>query len=220
MRRCSNRPFRPHRRFPAAVLPVFLSLALAITFFVSISRRLEPIIRTIATSNTINQISLAINQSAASCLLSEDTKYQDFVDIATDTEGRITSISFRMVEGNQFKKDFITALCNRLDRIESEALSVPLGNLSGILLFSAMGPDIRVSIQSVGDVLAVYENEFIDVGINQTKHMIYIKVSVTVYLTVPGSIIPVTVDDKICIAETIIVGDVPSAYLNLQDGDS
>ena len=97
-------------------------------------------------------------------------------------------------------------------------LAIPLGNLTGIVLFSALGPSVRVRVQSVGDVKTAYENEFTSAGVNQTKHSIYLNTEVTVYLLIPGEIIPVTVQERVCVAETIIVGDVPDTYLNLKDG--
>ena len=104
--------------------------------------------------------------------------------------------------------------------IESQDFYIPMGNLSGVLWLSALGPDVRVLVRSVGDVSADYENEFSDVGINQTRHAIYLKVSVTIQLMIPGRIIPVTAEDRVCVAETVIVGEVPSTYLNLPDGDN
>jgi hypothetical protein len=81
-----------------------------------------------------------------------------------------------------------------------------------------VGPNIRVSVHSVGDVSVVFDNEFTSAGVNQTRHAVYLNVSVTIYLLIPGEIIPVSAEERVCIAEMVIVGEVPDTYLNLQDG--
>ena len=47
----------------------------------------------------------------------------------------------------------------------------------------------------------------------------WLDLTVTVYLLIPGNIIPVTVSDSVCVAETVIVGQVPDTYLNLLKGE-
>ncbi len=57
-------------------------------------------------------------------------------------------------------------------------------------------------------------NEFISAGINQTKHLIKVKVT-----TALGVVLPVRGDledivTEVPIAESVIVGDVPDTYLD------
>ena len=210
--------FRFRRRLPP-VIPLALAVVLvSILLISSISRRMKPLITTTATSKAINEISLAVSESIDRTLSEEQVKYSDFVEMSCDASGRITSLSFKIAESNAFKHKFISRLCGRLEGIGSDVLSVPIGSLSGILLFSALGPNIHVSVRSVGDVSAVFENEFASAGVNQTRHSVYLKVSVTINLLIPGEIIPVLAEERVCVAETVIVGDVPDTYLNLQDG--
>lgn len=220
MRRSLHRPFRPRHRFPVAATPVVLTLFATAVFFIRLSARLKPLVETIAVSNAVNHISLAISDAAAESLLSNTVGYSGFVDVATDANGRVSSLSIKAAESSEFKARFISCLCRHLELIEAQDLAVPLGNLSGILWFSALGPDIRVMVRSIGDVSAEYENEFTGVGVNQTRHAVYLRVSVTIQLMIPGDIIPVTAEERVCIAETVIVGEVPDSYLNLQDGDN
>ena len=220
MRRYLRRSFRPRYRYSAAWLPVVISLVLAAVLFILLSRRMKPMVKTIAVSNAVNEISLAVSRAASECLLDGESDYLSFVDVITNETGQVTSLSFRVNEGNRFREKFIGQLCNGIENIEPQALSVPLGNLSGVLWLSALGPNVRVSIYSVGDVSTEYVNEFTSVGINQTKHSIFLKATVTIYLMIPGEIIPVSAEETVCLAETVIVGEVPETYLNLQDGDN
>ena len=144
--------------------------------------------------------------------------YQDFIDVRTDSAGQVTSLSLRTVESTRFKRSVLEGLVARLESIDPALLSVPLGNLTGIMLFSAKGPSVRVKVQTIGDVAATYRSEFTAAGLNQTKHSVYLDLSITVYLIIPGKIIPVETAEQVCVAETVIVGRVPDTYFSQQDG--
>ncbi len=179
---------------------------------------MKPLIKTMAVSKTVNLISLAISEEADSSLTEESLSYRDFVSMDTNQDGQITLLSFQTAESTRFKRLLTERLVTRLESIDPNVLAIPMGNLTGVVLLSALGPSVRVRVQSVGDVKAEYENEFIAAGVNQTRHSVYLKLEVTVYLLIPGEIIPVTVEERVCVAETIIVGEVPDTYLNLKNG--
>jgi len=126
------------------------------------------------------------------------------------------SLSLRAIESSHFKRQVIDLLTQQLEQITSDELEIPLGTLTGELLFSALGPSVRVRVQSIGHVSAAYQNEFTSVGINQTKHSVYLEMTIMINLLIPGDIITVQSVERVCIAETIIIGDVPDTYLNLQ----
>lgn len=219
MHRCPRRRLiRARRRLPVAVLPLLLAAVLSIGFFQCVSARLKPLIETLAVSKTINLISQAISEETDSSLTEEMLSYPDFVSMETNSDGKVTMLSFRTAEGTRFKRLITERLVARLETLDPDFLAIPMGNLTGVVLFSALGPSVRVRVQSVGDVKTAYENEFTSAGVNQTKHSVYLNAEVTVYLLIPGEIIPVTVQERVCVAETIIVGDVPDTYLNLRDG--
>lgn len=208
--------FRPHHRPPAAFLPLLVSAILSVSFFRYLSWQLRPMIETIAVSKTINYISQTVHRTTDDCLTLEQLSYKDFIDVETEESGSITSLSINPGESTRFRRLVTENVIARLGSIEPEVLEIPLGTLSGFMLLSAVGPNIRVRIESIGDVSGNYTNEFSSVGVNQTRHSVYLDLTVTVYLFIPGGIIPVTSTERTCIAETVIVGKVPDTYLNLQ----
>ena len=213
-----GRLVRRRFRIPAALLPLLLVAAISAAFFVRLSQRVRPLIETIAVSKTVSLISLAISEETDGSLMAEAVAYSDFISVETDPAGKVTLLSFRTAECSRFKRLVTQRLVERLESIEPELLSVPMGNLTGITLLSALGPSVRVRVQSVGDVKTEFENSFVSAGVNQTKHSVYMRTEVTVYLLIPGEIIPVSVEERVCVAETVIVGEVPDTYLNLMDG--
>ena len=96
---------------------------------------------------------------------------------------------------------------------------LPLGTLTGQPLLSGAGPRVRVSVDSVGEVTADYANSFTSAGVNQTLHRVCLDIHATVRLFLPGEVLPVSVSSSVCVAETVIVGETPDTYLNLDKGD-
>ncbi len=213
--------FRPRRRgMPPVLLPLLVAAGLTIGFFSLLSSQLRPLIETMAVSKATNLISTTVTAAVDDCLTEEGMDYSRFIELVTDETGRIVSLSGRPAESSRFRRQVVERITARLKDIPKEELGIPLGNLTGRLLLSGIGPDVRVEIQAVGDIVTKYSNSFTAAGVNQTLHGIYLDISATVYLLIPGEVIPVTVEDSVCVAETVIVGEVPTAYIQLGNGEN
>ncbi len=210
--------FRVRRRLPSFVVPLFLTFVFSIGLFQYISAQLSPVIRTMAESKVKNLISQITAAAVDESLSAEQMTYKDFVIADLGPSGQVVSLSFRTADSAVFKRRVIESLISKLELIRPDELSIPVGTLSGALLFSALGPSVRVRVQSLGDVSAEYRNEFTSAGVNQTRHSVYLDVFITVYLLIPGEIVSVSSCERICVAETIIVGEVPDTYLNFKNG--
>ena len=146
--------------------------------------------------------------------------YGDFVTIATDSAGKVTALTSNTAANSRFKRQVVEAVIRQLNGLDSDALGVPLGTLTGQPMLSGAGPCVRVRVDSVGEVTADYTNSFTSAGVNQTLHQICLDITATVRLFLPGNIIPVSVSNSVCVAETIIVGETPDTYLNLDKGNN
>ena len=103
-------------------------------------------------------------------------------------------------------------VCQALDGIEISELKIPLGSLLDSELVWARGPYITARALWVGSVSAEYESDFSSAGVNQTIHQIWLDLSVPVTVLLPGESLAISVQTSICIAETVIVGQVPQFY--------
>ena len=79
------------------------------------------------------------------------------------------------------------------------------------------GPAVKVNISPVGAVTSDFINEFKSAGINQTNHRIMIKINIAFSVLMPFNSVYESVETKVCAAETVIIGDIPSAYTNVQN---
>lgn len=190
-----------------------MALILTLVMVRFFSNHLRPVVETVAVSEATNFISVTVAEVVEQCMQEQGLGYDDLMEIHQAQEGGITTVTGQTAAINQLKSQIVHTLEDRLERLDAGELGVPLGNLTGWMLFSGLGPKLRVSIDSVGDVVAEVRNQFDSAGINQTHHQVLMDLSVTVHLFIPGEVTSVTVDTTMCLAETILIGTVPNSYL-------
>jgi hypothetical protein len=71
---------------------------------------------------------------------------------------------------------------------------------------------------STGTATAEFSHQFLEAGVNQTLHQIMLDIEVCVQVLLPGETTELPVRTRICVAETIIVGEVPDTYLEWKHG--
>ena len=201
------------------VLPVALALVLVGLLLHRVNGALRPVLETTASSKATNLMIQAIDTAVDNCLQENDMSYRDFVTLEMDAAGKVSSITTNTVANSRFKRQVVEAVIRQLGTMDSEALRVPLGTLAGQPLLSGVGPRVRVKVDSVGEVTAEYSNTFTSAGVNQTLHRVCLDITATVYLFLPGEILPVSVSSSVCVAETVIVGETPDTYLNFDKGN-
>ena len=62
-----------------------------------------------------------------------------------------------------------------------------------------------------------FRTEFIAAGINQTRHRVYLGVICTMRIVAPFATEDVVVDNNVTVAETVLIGDVPEFYTNMNE---
>jgi len=198
---------------------VFVSVLLFMCFAAYVGDNLRPAIETMALSDANNRISLAVSRAVADCVAEYGLSYSDFITIERDTSGNITALSNRLTAASELRSRMVQAVTEQVSGLSEQTYEIPLGTLTGWLIFSDRGPGISVRILSAGDVRVDTSHNFEQAGINQTLHQVFLDVSVSVYLLIPGNTLETTMDNRICVAETVLVGDVPDTYLTI-GGDS
>ena len=139
---------------------------------------------------------------------------EEFFVLGKNNEGRIISSTTNTVAMNLFKSRLHNQLNERFGKIEDSNFGVPILNIIGMDWMSGWGAKIPVRLLYNGSILADFENEFISAGINQTKHVIYIKTNADVWAIISGRQILCQVENRIPVAEVVVMGDVPNLWLN------
>lgn len=200
-----------HRRFWFSLA---LGLALIFLFIRWFDAALRPHLVALSESQIRNCLTQMANSSVTQALVDQELSYDDLVTLRTDPNGSLSALVTDTVCLNHLRSFVLDDIIMQVEALDSRSLSVPLGALTGIDLLSALGPRLPVQVVSVVSAQGAYRNDFISAGINQTLHRIMLDVAVTAKLLLPGGIVEVTVSTPVCVAETVIIGQVPQTYLN------
>lgn len=90
------------------------------------------------------------------------------------------------------------------------------GSFTGFKLLAGKGPGVKITISSIGSVETDLKSEFISQGINQTLHRVYLQVKCYVSILTPFDNIEQEITNQVLLAESVIVGNIPSTYYNLE----
>lgn len=203
------------------VLITFLLLALLfVTGSALINNEIKPIVSEMAISRVSNLGLKAINEVVNDQITEGNINYDKMIYFEKDTDGNIAALKTNMSEINRIKTEIVTLVIDKISKIESSQLSIPIGNLFGNDLLSGRGPNLHIQIVPVSYANASFNNVFSDAGINQTRHQIFMNIEVAVSIILPSGNTSTTVSTQICVAETIIVGKVPSTYTYFSNYDS
>jgi sporulation protein YunB len=99
---------------------------------------------------------------------------------------------------------------------ENCSVSIPMGNVLGIDLFSGYGPNIKMKVVLLGTVETDLRSEFIAKGINQTLHRVYLQIDCPVQILSSYKTMEENISNQFLLAENVIVGQIPSTYYNLE----
>ena len=165
-----------------------------------------------ALSDARDTVTLAINDTVRRVLQEERFAYGDFVTLEKDTNGYITAITTNTSRVNLLSAEVLTGIAAAADNGALD-IRIPLGSLIGENLLLGRGPRIPVHVTMLTSPRIRFENRFTSVGINQSRHTLSLIASVDIDLIIPWGTMSATVDAEVLIAETVILGRVPDAYM-------
>ncbi|HHT65552.1 MAG: sporulation protein YunB [Caldicoprobacterales bacterium] len=200
------------------IMILFSLLLTALLLFILIDAGIKPAIIAMSEAKVEYIAVLAMN-NAVNEILGTNVKYTDLTDVLTDKDGKITMIQYNTILINTLARDTSTLAQNEIRSLGAEGITVPLGSITNSKLLSGRGPDIKVKIIPVGSVSTNFSDEFKQAGINQTRHKIYLELETQVRIVVPLGSDIINVSTRVPITETIIVGDVPNSYVNVDNED-
>lgn len=196
--------FRPVAALAVCTLLVMFLLVSLLEF------RLRPVVKQLA----IHQVNNLVTRHIDQVVLGMEEDYRTLVDIQRDEQGQITGVTSNMSRVNDLKARVTDQVLKTVSMLDVHDLGVPIGSLFDLDLLWAKGPKIRVHSLVVGVVSTQVHSDFFAAGINQTIHRIYFDVSVPLTILLPGISLSTTVNSRICVVETVIVGRVPDLYLD------
>ena len=201
------------RRIRRLLQLLLVLLAAVFLAFLMLRSRYRDVIRDLAETQVKNTTSDLTNDAIAKQIADGVIQYDRIVYFEKDLDGRITALKTNMSEVNRLKTDILNLINDEILALDTSDIGIPLGSLFLPELFSGKGPAIPVRILSIRNSDATFSSKFSQAGINQTLHQLTMIVSVDVAVLVLGQTSSFTVNSEVVVAETVIVGDVPSTFL-------
>lgn len=192
-------------------LIVFILLIISSIYFF---KRITPLIE-VTCKNYAKSIGIKITEETVNELI-KDIDYNMLMDIKYNSEGKIIAVSANVVELNKLSSDIAYKIQDKFSNMGKVTVKIPIGELLGLSIFSGYGPDIKIKLVPMGNIETKFESKFASEGINQTKHTIYMDAESVITIVAPFIESTVTCKRTVAVAETVIIGDIPSTYYNIQ----
>ena len=204
MKRSKNR----RRRTVLYLASVFF---FTVCIFTGIQRWIRPTVQTRLIYQAKTYAVAALEETVRQELEQMDLSYGRLVRVSRE-EGRVVSLETDTVLLNQIKSRITQAAVRKMEKLSDYRLTVPLGSVSGIDLFSGKGPKVRFLLQPQTAVESQIFQQFQSAGVNQTQHRIYLQLDVEIEALIPGFSAKTSVQTQVELAQTVIVGEVPQFY--------
>ena len=128
--------------------------------------------------------------------------YKDTVQMIKTEDGKNSVLKTDIVTINEIASDI--------------AIEIPIGSLTGIKYLAGSGPRIKIKIISAGQIATDIKTEFESAGINQTVYRIYLNLECNVSILTSYKTMQETIQNQVLLVETVIMGDVPTTYLEME----
>ena len=192
------------------LISIFFIIFAILLYYYSIAL---PIIKTYSMAETRSITEKAVNV-AVSNVVNRTLSYESLIDINYSPKGEITSFSANQYEINSITREIVKEAQYHINNLSHNALKLNLGTFTGVPFFIGRGPLINLKLVPIGSVNSSFQSEFNSVGINMTKHTLYLYINVHVNIVLPIKSFDLITKNQVMLAESIIVGKVPEVYLN------
>lgn len=197
------------RRLITLLIVLFL---LAVLLFIYFQRNVTRVLISISEATMRASTTVAVND-AVYYTLSDDMRYEDLVSIERNDTGDIVAIAANALKINKIARDTASISQSNLKNLSLNGIPIPLGALTGIEAFAGLGPSIHFRIIPVSSVSCAFSSTFESVGINQTKHSIYLRVIADISIVMPSRTENFAVTTDVLVGESVIIGEIPGTYL-------
>lgn len=162
---------------------------------------------------TMRSITTEAVNDAIYYTLSDNLRYEDLISVERGSKGEILSITSNSLQINRIARDTAYMSQKNLNEMSRAGVNIPIGAFTGIELIAGMGPKINLKIIPISNVECRFVSSFDSVGINQTKHSIYLEIvsDISIIMLKETSNFASTTEVLIC--ESVIVGEVPEVFL-------
>lgn len=208
-RKNRKRKFVRLKRF----LFISLTLLVAATVFceIHLSDFRPEYIRTQAEILSTNSVSDAVNLT----LKKLNYSYDDIAKLVYAKDGNVQAIETDSLKINRIKAEITRAVQKEIAKVYDNKIDIPLGSFTNVTVLSNVGPNIPVTFNLTGSFSSEIISTFEQAGLNQTVHHIRLMLTSKIMTTSLDYSGKITFTTDFEIAQSVIVGKIPSTYGSL-----
>lgn len=193
----------------------FLLIIIAIIVVIKlIVNYIEPVFQTMCEEKAKSIATIIANEESTKIM--NLYKYEDLFTIEKDNDGNVKLITSNIVPMNNMISDLTGNIQTRFNDLKKTNIEIPLGSLMGRYILSGTGPNVPIKIAIMGNVDTEVKSEFINQGINQTLHRIYLNLDCKMKIITPLQNFDRNIINQVIIAEHVIIGNIPDTYYELE----
>lgn len=192
------------------LIALIFIVILILTYYFNV---MLPVIKTYSYAETRSVTEKAINL-AVSNVINRTINYDTLIDINYDNKGEIVSFSANQYEINSMTREIIKETQFQMNNLGIDGIDLNIGTFSGIPFLIGKGPKLNLKLIPIGAVSSEFISDFTSVGINMTKHTLFLYINVHMDIVLPIKNYEIHSKNQVLLAESIIIGKVPEFYLN------
>lgn len=200
---------KKHKRFK--FLLIFICI-LSVATLIYFQRNVTKVLISISEA-TIRSITTVAVNDAIYYTLNDALRYEDLITIERDDGGNVTSITTDSLKINRIARDTAYLSQENLNKMSAEGIMVPIGALTGVEALAGFGQKINIKIIPISNVECRFVSKFLQAGINQTLHSLYLEIVSDISIIMPSKSTNLASTIEVLICESVITGKIPDTYL-------
>lgn len=213
--RFARKKAKKHNKIFMFLILIFIVFSIGIIVFIRVS---YPIFKSSCENAASSEGTLIINEEIRNVM--KNYNYNSLVNIKKDEQENICFIGANTNLINDLVGDIINNIQKRLDKAKKTNVDINMGTVSGISVLNRFSPNFEIILETSGKIKSNIKSSFDSVAINQTYHRIYLNLEVRISILTPIETFYKDISQTVILTESIIVGDVPETYYNLEGVNS
>lgn len=186
---------------------VFIIIAILLT--IAFESYMKPLQDKIMENEARGLVEERVSKIADDVISNSDYDYDKLLVKTESKNGGVMSLSVNTPAVNKIQNEFSDVFQNKMDDLNTQYFSVPLGDLTNLTMLSSLGPRIKFSYDMTGSVDVELKSTFDSTGVNQTIHRVNMIVDAEVVFISQSYMENLKIRNEFAISETVIVGDTP-----------
>ena len=188
---------------------IVIFIVISILIIIAFESYMKPLQDKIMENEARGLVEERVSKIADDVISNSDYDYDKLLVKTKNKTGGIVYLSVNTPAVNKIQNEFSDVFQNKMDDLNTQYFSVPLGDLTNLSMLSSLGPRIKFSYDMTGSVDVELKSTFESTGVNQTIHRVNMIVDAEVVFISQSYMENLKIRNEFAISETVIVGDTP-----------